>query len=141
MRSAIRGLRCEAWQRVRVGGRRLLRCKRFDIPNRGAIGYQRGHTPSNYGAVCLRRKRVYSPWFDKQVWRCAEFGRGVRRAETLFKASPTPRVIVAPMKPRIPKAAFTFEDDAYVPLSLPSMERMHAGRTRPKRVSARAGRR
>lgn len=138
---APKGLRCERWQRVYGrNGRRLLRCRSFDIPNRGAIGFQRGHTPANYGAVCLRRKRVYSPWLDKQVWRCAAFGRGVRRPKSLFKASPTPRAIVAPMPRRLPKAAFEFDDGARIPMSLPSMERLHAGRTRPKRVSARRGR-
>lgn len=119
-RPANLGQRCRKWKRVRG----VLRCKAFTYPRRMfQMGFRRGHVPANYGAVCLRRKRVYSPWFNKKVWRCAKYGPG-------RGGPPRPRrgaLLLPPPRTRPP--AGVFGPPGYIPLSLPSMERQSSGRT------------
>lgn len=88
------------------------------------MGFRPGHVPSNFGAKCLRRKRVFSPWFNKKVWRCAKYGPGMRRPP---RAGWGARLRM-PLLPR-PPAPVRIEYPGYIPLSLPSMERQSAGRT------------
>ena len=98
------------------------------------IGYQRGNVPANRGRGCLHYKRVYSPWYDQKVWRCASYGgRGrVRsRGRGRMRARPTS---YARARDVVDGPSF-FQRlfgpmEGRVPLSLPSMERLHAGRTR-----------
>ena len=126
-----KGMRCQKWQRVSgPGGRRVLRCKAFKYPTRlFGMGYRRGHRPDNLGATCLRRKQVWSPGYNKKVWRCAKYGPGSGRRVGLFQ-----RGLILPPAPARARAVRIPRDRAPViegriPLSLPSMERMVAGRT------------
>lgn len=141
---------CRLWRRVlTLGGKRVLRCARYSLLPRRAGGYRRGHRPDNEGASCKRFALVYSPWFNKKVYRCKTYGRGgVKRSRSIShavwspaaprerKALPKPvrvqsrvvqkptRVLVTPVT-RIDRAAVA---EGYIPLSLPSMERARFGR-------------
>jgi hypothetical protein len=127
---ANKGMRCQRWQRIPGrGGRRLLRCKQFEYPpRRFQMGFRPGHVPANYGATCLRRKRVFSPWWDKQVWRCAQFGSGRRRY-------PAPRLrpllLPADTRPRRGTTALPGSDivPGRIPLTFSALEKRVAGRT------------
>ena len=128
LRPTNKGARCQQWQRVPGrGGKRLLRCAQFEYPRRRLqMGYRPGHTPANYGATCLRRKSVFSPWYNKKVWRCAKFGPGVRRisAPSLIQRLTMGRSDTS----RKPTKGKKYLMPGYLPPSLPSMERMRAGR-------------
>ena len=138
LRPTNKGARCQQWQRVPGrGGKRLLRCAQFQYPRRRLqMGYRPGHTPANYGATCLRRKRVFSPWYNKKVWRCAEFGPGSRRS---IVPSFIKRLTMGPRsgmgRKQLKGKSLT---PGYLPPSLPSMERMRAGRgLRPRSTPLR----
>jgi hypothetical protein len=142
-RPVNKGQRCQRWKRVRVkglGGNRALRCAAYDYPPRhpGGIGYRRGHRPDNKGKGCRKFKLVYSPWFNKKVYRCVDFdGRGRLRMPRTLAPAARKAVRALPMTGRqaIGIARKKASDTAqqlmygYIPLSLPSMERMTAGRT------------
>lgn len=132
-----KGARCQKWQRV-PGRGGTLRCARY--PRKGPHGgYKRGNDPENRGKTCVRRQRVYSPWHDKVVWRCASYGRGKagRRSTMLFfKTRKALKPVRAPKSrpKRVPESKTRFRmEEGRVPLSLPSFERMVAGRTSGKR--------
>ncbi len=141
-RPANKGMRCQRWQRVSGrGGRRLLRCAEFHYPKRRfQMGYRPGHVPANRGATCLRRQRVWSPWYNKKVWRCAKYGPGGQRPyktpffKRLFLLGPGgPRgagrgTLLLPRGPA-PRSGGIEVTPGRIPLSLPSMERQVAGRT------------
>ena len=106
------------------------------------IGYQRGNVPANRGRVCLKRKLVYSPWYDQKVWRCASYGG--RATRSLFAGRQKPRrnrdTVYSPglfagrQKPLRRRSRGILQIlfgpvEGRVPLSLPSMERQRAGRT------------
>ena len=134
-----RGQRCQKWRRVRLGGRRVLRCVAFTYPPRrpGGMGYRRGHVPDNHGKRCRRFQRVYSPWFDQKVWRCASYGPRARRRLLAVPARPKLRLLpqAATVATRVvralppPAARRLLLTEGYIPLSLPSLEQMKAGRT------------
>jgi len=68
-------------------------------------------------------QRVYSPWYNKQVWRCARYGRGAGFVRRTFPPAAPPQRIQ--FRPRAP----TPSGAGYIPLSLPSMEKQSEGRT------------
>jgi hypothetical protein len=143
-RPANKGMRCQRWQRVSGrGGRRLLRCAEFQYPKRRfQMGFRPGHVPANRGATCLRRKRVFSPWYNKKVWRCAKFGPG--RGRRPYRAPFLKRLLLLgpgkgpggsgrgalllPSGPRLPSGG-VIVTPGRIPMSLPSMEKRVAGRT------------
>jgi hypothetical protein len=121
-RPANLGKRCKTWQRKR--GR--LKCRTFKYPRRMfQMGFRPGHVPRNRGATCLRRKKVFSPWFNKKVWRCASYGG--RGAPPPFGAGV--RRPFGPPSPRVGGSGATVP--GYIPMSMPAMERAVAGRTPP----------
>jgi hypothetical protein len=140
---ANKGMRCQKWQRVPGrGGRRLLRCKQFAYPpRRFQMGFRPGHVPANYGATCLRRKRVWSPWWNKQVWRCAKFGPGQRRRP--YRAPTIKRLFLLPpggsagrpvkppkVPPRLPPGSVIITPPpGRIPLTFTALEKRVAGRT------------
>lgn len=123
-RRLLRGHRCKTWQRVTgPGGRRFLRCKKFAHP--APHGLPPGAPPANKGAHCIRFKKVFGPWFNKRVLRCARYsGRRAKMPSIRFVKLPP----AAPMR-RLPPPPKRIVDAAYVPLSLPSMEIQVEGRT------------
>jgi len=66
-------------------------------------------------------QRVYSPWYNKPVWRCARYGKGKRSMRRAFPSAAPPKRLA--LRPRAPIAV------GYIPLSLPSMEKQAEGRT------------
>jgi hypothetical protein len=118
-----KGQRCSEWQRVKGrGGRRLLRCKQFSYPpRRFQMGYPPGHVPANYGATCLRRKSVMSPWYNKKVWRCAKYGPGVSGPRMRPFRSWFNRYYRTHQGPVMPGGR--------IPLSMRTWEESQAGRT------------
>lgn len=148
-RPVNKGQTCRRWRRVKargLGGRRVLRCAAYVYPPRrpGGIGYGRGHRPDNKGQGCKRYALVYSPWFNKKVYRCADFD-GVRRhlprslARSAVRAAGllpiTARALVSRRKPvksgKVKAAAQLVY--GYIPLSLRSMEMLTPGRTPARR--------
>jgi hypothetical protein len=105
------------------------------------MGFPPGHVPANLGATCRRRKRVFSPWYNKKVWRCASYGPGKptsARPVTFFGGrgpdpAPSPARRPLPLPPPRPMQVEIIP--GYVPLSLPSFERMSAGRTPAHQLS------
>jgi len=112
------------------------------------MGFRRGHVPANRGSRCVRRKRVFSPWYNKTVWRCAKYGPGrpgrpTRRRRRVL-VTPAPKVLrpakgtfIVPLRFFLGPPTEKTRDrrlreprvEGYVPMSLPSMERLVAGRT------------
>lgn len=119
----------------------MLRCAAYVYPPRrpGGLGYGRGHRPDNKGKGCRRYALVFSPWFNKKIYRCADFGRmglprslarsAVRAAGVIPKTS---RMLRA-RKPVMTGSAKALPVYGYIPLSLYSMERVSAGRTPARR--------
>jgi hypothetical protein len=115
-------------------------------------GFQPGHVPANRGRQCLKFQNVYSPWFDHKVVRCKSYGgvgrgngRGygrpwlpLRPARGPLVLPPGPRMTRAPLiAPRpagwmaifAPKRPYR-AGEGYIPyFSMPSLERLRAGRT------------
>jgi hypothetical protein len=107
------------------------------------MGFRRGHIPANFGTKCTKRKKVYSPWFDKQVWRCAKFG-GKRNGNGARRNGGPPGIRYAGPgnggRPSLPPASpVVSPTSGYIPLALPSMERASIGRT-PLRSRMHGGR-
>jgi hypothetical protein len=136
-----RARRCGRWQRKR--GR--LSCAYYAPRHPTPTNPHR--YPANYGATCIKQKLVFGPWHNKKVWRCAKYGHAVRPSTSLWapkrSSSPLPRLppgggqparLMTPPRRLPPGGASVIP--GRIPLSLPSFEKMRAGRT-PGRPSAR----
>jgi hypothetical protein len=134
-RRRARTKRCGRWQRKR--GR--LSCAHYAPLHPTPTSPHR--YPANYGATCIKQKLVFGPWHNKKVWRCAKYGRrGPKVYDDLwltFKRPPGGGMPAPVMpRPRLRPPGGAAVIPGRIPLSLPSFEKMRAGRT-PGRPSTR----
>jgi hypothetical protein len=106
------------------------------------MGFRPGHVPANKGRRCLKFQNVYSPWFDHKVVRCKTYG-GVGRGGRPTRFGPIRPARGPLLLPRMARTALVPPPPAgwmsifapkrpyggYIPFSMPSMERLRAGRT------------
>ena len=94
------------------------------------MGFRPGNVPANLGRRCVKFKLVKSPWYNQKVYRCASYGPRVRRRR--FLPPPAPALVRRRPRPKLPRGVVPVRPagpPGRIPMSLPSMERIAAGRT------------